>query len=135
MAYLHKIDVSIFLEQNKTVYLIFFNLAQFIGFLYVILVMMIRYYRDGSESMAGTFAAAGNAMKFCQILQYLEVMHPLFNYTKGSVLMPLMQVTGRNFILFVMIDAEKRMQTKPVVFFLFLIWSSIELVRYVFLNA
>lgn len=94
------------------------------------LVIGIRYYRDGPESMAGTYASVGNAIKFCQILQYLEVMHPMFGYTKGGALMPFAQVTGRNFILFIMIEAEERMQTKPVVFYLIFIWSLIELVRY-----
>jgi very-long-chain (3R)-3-hydroxyacyl-CoA dehydratase len=57
-------------------------------------------------------------------------MHPIFGYTKGGALVPFMQVTGRAFVLFVMIDCEERMQTKPVVFYLFLVWASIEIVRY-----
>lgn len=118
-------------EQNRTVYLIFYNLCQFIGFLYVMIVMGIRYYRDGTDSMVGTFDAVGNAIKFCQILQYLEVLHPLFGYTKGGMLMPFLQITGRNFVLFAMIDAEERMHTKPVVFYLFIMWASIEIIRYV----
>lgn len=128
-----KLIFFIFSEQTKIVYLIFYNLSQFIGFLYIFLVMGIRYYRDGPDSMAGTFDAVGNALKFLQILQYLEVMHPMFGYTKGGALMPFMQITGRNAILFLMINAEERMQTKPVVFYLFLLWSSIELIRYKFL--
>lgn len=103
----------------------------FIGFLYIILVLGIAYYRDGlSESVPFAYMYVGNAMKFCQLLQYLEVMHPLFGYTKGSILFPMLQVTGRNFILFLMIDAEERIQTKPVIFFLFVVWASIECVRY-----
>lgn len=69
-------------------------------------------------------------MKFCQILQYLEVMHPLFGYTQGSILFPFLQVTGRNFILFFMINAEARIQSKPVIFYLFLSWALIECIRY-----
>lgn len=119
-------------EQNRTVYLIFYNLCQFIGFLYIMTVLAIRYYRDGGESMAGTYVAIGNALKFVQILQYLEVMHPMFGYTKGSMLMPFLQISGRNFVLFVMIEAEERMQTKPVIFYLVLMWTAIELIRYPF---
>lgn len=92
--------------------------------------MGIRYYRDGTDSMPGTYAAVGNAFKFCQLLQYMEVMHPLFGYVKGGLLMPFLQVTARNFVLFIMIDAEERMQTKPVIFYLFLMWASVELIRY-----
>lgn len=121
--------LNVIAEQTKTVYMIFYNFTQFIGFLYILLVMGIRYYRDGPDSMVGTFEAVGNAIKFLQILQYLEVMHPMFGYTKGGAFMPFLQISGRNFVLFAMINAEERMQTKPVVFYLFLLWSSIELVR------
>ncbi|KAJ6636308.1 Very-long-chain (3R)-3-hydroxyacyl-CoA dehydratase [Pseudolycoriella hygida] len=127
---LQKEEIGYRKEQTKTVYLILYNLIQFIGFLYIFIVMSIRFYRDGHDSMKGTYETVGNAFKFIQILQYLEVMHPLFGYTKGDAVMPFIQVTGRNFILFVMINAEERMQTKPVIFYLFMIWSGIELVRY-----
>ncbi|CAO1411587.1 unnamed protein product [Diamesa tonsa] len=117
-------------EQMKKYYLIIYNLCQFIGFLYITIVMALRYSRDGAASMAGTYEAVGNAFKFVQLLQYLEVMHPIFGYTKGSPLVPFMQISGRAFILFAMIECEVRMQTKPVVFYLFCTWASIELVRY-----
>jgi hypothetical protein len=47
------------------------------------------------------------------------------------VLVPFLQVSGRAMVLFAMIEAEPRMQTKPVVFYLFIVWSLIEVVRYV----
>lgn len=80
--------------------------------------------------MKETYAAVGSPLKFIQLLQFLEVMHPLFGYTKSSTLVSFLQVGGRGFVLFFMIDAEPRMQTKPVIFYLFLIWSIIEIVRY-----
>uniref|UniRef100_U5ENU0 Very-long-chain (3R)-3-hydroxyacyl-CoA dehydratase n=1 Tax=Corethrella appendiculata TaxID=1370023 RepID=U5ENU0_9DIPT len=127
---LHKQEYGYRKEQGKKVYLILYNMLQFVGYLYILLVMGVRYSRDGPESMRGTYETVGNAFKFCQLLQYLEVMHPLFGYTKGGVLMPFIQVSGRAFILFAMIDYEERMQTKPVVFYLFFIWALIEIVRY-----
>ncbi|XP_058791809.1 very-long-chain (3R)-3-hydroxyacyl-CoA dehydratase [Phymastichus coffea] len=117
-------------EDMKKVYLIFYNLFQCIGFIYVVSVMAIRYYRDGPDSMKETYEAVGNPMKFIHLLQFLEVMHPLFGYTKGSCFIAFLQVGGRAFILFFMIEAEERMQTKPVVFYLFLVWTIIEVVRY-----
>jgi very-long-chain (3R)-3-hydroxyacyl-CoA dehydratase len=42
--------------------------------------------------MEGTYEAVGHVLKFCQLMQLLEVMHPMFGYTKGGVLMPLVQV-------------------------------------------
>lgn len=96
----------------------------------MLLVLWLQYARDGPDSIPHAFAAVGNPLKFCQLLQYMEVMHPLFGYTSGGWLVPLAQISGRNFVLFAMLDAEERMQTKPVVFYLFVVWSLIEVVRY-----
>ena len=76
-------------------------------------------------------------MPFCQVL------NPLFGYTKGSVVEAalqvskiqnfgslLFQVTGRNIWIFALIDSEPRMQTKPVVFYLFMTYSIIEIFRF-----
>ncbi|XP_067008173.2 very-long-chain (3R)-3-hydroxyacyl-CoA dehydratase isoform X2 [Anabrus simplex] len=117
-------------KDMRKVYLVFYNLAQFIGFMYILTVIAVRYSRDGPDSMEGTYQAVGGAMKFCQLMQILEIMHPLFGYTKGGVLAPFMQVGGRNFVLFFMIEAEPRMADKPVVFYLFIVWSLIEIIRY-----
>lgn len=68
-------------------------------------------------------------MKFIQLLQFLEVMHSLFGYTKSSLLASFLQVGGRSLILFALIEAEPRLQTKPAVFYLFAVWSAIEIVR------
>lgn len=118
-------------EDMKKVYLIFYNLCQFIGFAYIFTVMAIRYFRDGPDSMPGTYAAVGNAIKFVQLIQFLEVMHPMFGYTKGSPFPAFLQTGGRAVILFCMIEAEPRMQEKPVIFYLFFVWTLIELVRYI----
>jgi very-long-chain (3R)-3-hydroxyacyl-CoA dehydratase len=127
---LQKQELGFRKEQFKKVYLILYNLFQFCGFVYILIVMAIRWTRDGADSMAGTYEAVGNAFKFVQLIQYLEVMHPIFGYTKGSALFPFMQISGRAFVLFAMIDFEPRMTTKPVVFYLFIIWATIEIVRY-----
>ena len=42
----------------------------------------------------------------------------------------LFKVLGRNFILFILIWQEPRLQERPVVFYLFLVWGAVELVRY-----
>jgi very-long-chain (3R)-3-hydroxyacyl-CoA dehydratase len=127
---LQKEELGFRKERFKKVYLLLYNLFQFCGFMYILIVIGIRYYRDGVMSMSGTYEAVGNAFKFIQLIQYLEVMHPIFGYTKGGAMVPFMQVTGRAFVLFAMIDQEPRMMTKPVVFYLFIIWSLIEIVRY-----
>ncbi|CAK9808848.1 Very-long-chain (3R)-3-hydroxyacyl-CoA dehydratase [Anthophora quadrimaculata] len=127
---LHKEEFGYEKEDFKKVYLIIYNLCQFVGFTYILIVMGIIYSRDGPASIKETYRTVGNAMKFIQLLQFLEVLHSLFGYTKSSTLMSLVQVGGRIFILFTMIEAEPRMQTKPVVFYLFFVWSTVEVFRY-----
>lgn len=39
------------------------------------------------------------------------------------------KVMGRNFILFVVFGTLEEMQNKPVVFFVFYLWSTIEIFR------
>ncbi|XP_013115360.2 very-long-chain (3R)-3-hydroxyacyl-CoA dehydratase [Stomoxys calcitrans] len=127
---LQKEEMGYIKESSKNVYMVIYNLAQFVGFLYVLSVLSVLYYRDGATMIPQTYALVGNAMKFLQLLQYLEVLHPIFGYTKGSPVVPFMQVSGRNFVLFFMIEFEERMQTKPVIFYVFVIWSLVEVIRY-----
>ncbi|XP_011640369.1 very-long-chain (3R)-3-hydroxyacyl-CoA dehydratase [Pogonomyrmex barbatus] len=127
---LHKEEFGYRKEDFAKVYLVIYNLCQFVGFIYVLAVMAVRYSRDGPDFMKETYLAVGTPVKFVQLLQFLEVMHSMFGYTKSSTLVSFLQTGGRTFILFLMIDAEPRMQTKPVVFYLFLIWGTVEIVRY-----
>ncbi|KOB74480.1 putative butyrate induced transcript [Operophtera brumata] len=128
---LHKEEMGYRKEELKQVYLKLYNMFQFVGYMYILAVMSVRYARLEHASVADTYAHVGPAMKFLQLMQYLEVMHPLFGYTKGSALVPFLQVSGRAFILFAMVEAEPRMQTKPVVFYLFAMWSMIEIEIYI----
>ena len=81
------------------------------------------------ESIPNAYQAVHNALKFCQLMQILEIFHPLFGYTKGGLMEPIVQVGGRFLVLFCLIEAEPRIQTKPVIFYLILCWSVIELFR------
>ncbi|CAG9790821.1 unnamed protein product [Diatraea saccharalis] len=119
-------------EEMIKVYLIIYNLFQLVGYTYILAVIGVRYAKLGYDSVNDTYEHVGSAMKFVQLMQYLEVMHPMFGYTRGSVWTPFFQISGRAFVLFVNIEAEPRMQTKPVVFYLFVIWSLVEIVRYPF---
>ncbi|XP_044019235.1 very-long-chain (3R)-3-hydroxyacyl-CoA dehydratase 3 isoform X2 [Aphidius gifuensis] len=126
---LHKQEMG-YRKDLKKVYLVIYNLCQLVAFLYVLVIMTIRYSREGPESMKETYSSVGSIMKFVQILQFLEVMHPMFGYTKGNAFIALLQTSGRAFILFCMIECEPRMQTKPVVFYVFYVWALVEIFRY-----
>ncbi|XP_031628864.1 very-long-chain (3R)-3-hydroxyacyl-CoA dehydratase [Contarinia nasturtii] len=116
---------------RKTIYLIMYNLYQFIAFFYIVLVLLITASRDGLSAVSkSTYKTVGAAMRTSQALQYLEFLNALVGYTKGSPLFPFLQVTGRNFVLFAVVHAEDRLQEMPVIFMLFLVWSLVELIRY-----
>lgn len=110
-------------------YLTLYNLLMYVGYMYIVVVLCIRFSRDGFQSHVGSYEAVGPAIMFLQLLQFLEVMHPMFGYVKGGVFMPFMQVTGRFLVLFFMIEKEPRIQNMPVVFYLILTWSAIEIIR------
>jgi very-long-chain (3R)-3-hydroxyacyl-CoA dehydratase len=65
-----------------------------------------------TDSMEGTYEAVGGAMKFCQLMQFLEVMHPLFGYTKGGVLTPLIQVTVNGTVMLQVHDLLKSFEIR-----------------------
>ncbi|XP_067122662.1 very-long-chain (3R)-3-hydroxyacyl-CoA dehydratase [Centruroides vittatus] len=117
-------------EDFRKIYLLLYNLFQFVGFLYCLIVISIRYAKDGPLSMEGTYGAIGKAFQFCTLMQLLEILHPLLGYTSGNAVFPTVQVFGRVTMLFLMIGGEPRMQTKPVVFYLLLIYATIEVIRY-----
>lgn len=108
-----------------------YNLYQFVAFFYIFLVLSIELNRDGLvEAAKLTYKTVGAPIKCSQILQYLEFLHALVGYTKGSALFPFLQVSGRNLVLFAVINSEPRIQEKPIILCLFLVWSAVELIRY-----
>lgn len=128
----HKKFLFSSLSANRiTVYLILYNLYQFIAYFYIIFVLSITWNRDGfSDVSKTTYRTVGAALRCTQALQCLEFLNALVGYTEGSALFPFVQVTGRNFILFAIIHAESRIQEMPAVFVLFLVWSCVEVIRY-----
>lgn len=123
--------IIFFAADRKTAYLFLYNIYQFIAYSYITLVLLITWSRDGFAGVSKVaYETVGPVMRCSQAMQYLEFFHALVGYTKGSPLFPFLQVTGRNFILFAIIDAEDRIHEMPVVFVLFIIWSLVEVIRY-----
>ncbi|XP_076356186.1 very-long-chain (3R)-3-hydroxyacyl-CoA dehydratase-like isoform X4 [Tachypleus tridentatus] len=112
------------------VYLLFYNLIQFVGFLYVLIVMLIRYSKEGPFSIDGTYEAVGRVMKICQLLQMLEIIHLLIGVTQGNYLICLFQLCGRFLVIFALLDAHPRSQTKSAIFYLFIGFTVMEVIRY-----
>ncbi|KAJ0069822.1 hypothetical protein NL108_015043 [Boleophthalmus pectinirostris] len=123
---------SHFLSNFKTGFLLVYNLVQFLGFSWIFVNMTLRVVLIGQDFLYDTFHSTSDVMFFCQTLASLEVLNAAFGLVKTGVAPTLIQVVGRNFILFVVLGSLEEMQNKPVVFFVFFLWSAIEIFRYPF---
>jgi len=117
-------------ESWKKLYLFFYNLSMFLGFAYALAVMSGSFLANPDVFPTECWSTVGSFFKVMHVLMYLEVVNPLFGLTKGSVPTAMIQVSGRNLFLWVLIGNEERMQTQPFVFYLFMTYSSIEVFRY-----
>ncbi|XP_023336938.1 very-long-chain (3R)-3-hydroxyacyl-CoA dehydratase [Eurytemora carolleeae] len=127
---LQKEEFGFVSESKRRIYLFCYNIFMFCGFLYAFLVLTLNYSKNPDEFVPKAFETVGGIFKFLQLLMILEILNPLFGYTKGSVYEATIQVGGRLIFLFLLIDSEPRMQDKPVVFYLLMTYSSVEIVRY-----
>ncbi|XP_061773103.1 very-long-chain (3R)-3-hydroxyacyl-CoA dehydratase [Nerophis ophidion] len=116
----------------KTAFLFMYNLVQFLGFSWIFFNMTFRLLRFGRDSFFDTFHTISNIMFFCQILAAVEVLNAAFGIVRTGVIPTFIQVVGRNFILFIIFGSLEEMQNKSVVFFVFYLWSAIEIFRYPF---
>ncbi|XP_054631190.1 very-long-chain (3R)-3-hydroxyacyl-CoA dehydratase isoform X2 [Dunckerocampus dactyliophorus] len=116
----------------KTGFLFTYNLVQFLGFSWIFVNMTIRLLVFGQDSVYDTFHTISDVMFFCQILAAVEVLNAAFGVVRMGTMPTLIQVVGRNFILFIIFGSLEEMQNKPVVFFVFYLWSAIGIVRYPF---
>ncbi|XP_053612964.1 very-long-chain (3R)-3-hydroxyacyl-CoA dehydratase 3-like [Plodia interpunctella] len=116
----------------KLAYLVFFNVVQSFGFLYVLYLTAVHYSILGYASFAFTYDHLGFIVKLLHIMQILEIVHPIIGLTKGAPTVAFFQLLGRLFILFIMIDPEPRMQTKAIVPYLYVVWSTIEVIRHIY---
>lgn len=116
----------------KKGYLFMYNLVQFLGFSWIFVNMTVRLFILGQDSFYDTFHTIADVMYFCQMLAIIEVINPALGLVKSGVIPAFIQVMGRNVILFVIFGSLEEMQNKPVVFFVFYLWSAIEIFRYPF---
>ncbi|KAI4880847.1 hypothetical protein NFI96_010992 [Prochilodus magdalenae] len=116
----------------KKGYLFMYNLVQFLGFSWIFVNMTVRLFILGQDSFYDTFHTIADVMYFSQMLAIIEVINPALRLVKTGVMPAFIQVMGRSFILFVILGSLEEMQNKPVVFFIFYLWSGIEIFRYPF---
>uniref|UniRef100_A0A8C6LD77 Very-long-chain (3R)-3-hydroxyacyl-CoA dehydratase n=1 Tax=Nothobranchius furzeri TaxID=105023 RepID=A0A8C6LD77_NOTFU len=116
----------------KTAFLFMYNLVQFLGFSWIFVNMTVRLFIFGRDSLYDTFHTMSDIMFFCQILASVEVLNAAFGVVRTALIPTFIQVIGRNFILFIILGSLEEMHHRPVVFFVFYLWSTIEIFRYPF---
>ena len=143
---------SITPEEIKRIYLFLYNLFQFVGFIYVLVVLSIRFAKEGAgrylkpsfslelkkltffyhflDSTHGSYKTLGIVIKLLYLTQIQEVVYYAVDSTRKGSLFLLLHLAFRHFIVFVMIDSEPRIQTQLVVFNLLLIYTLMELIKY-----
>lgn len=117
-------------EGKKLTYMIFYNILMNVGFMYIFVTLIINFINNGLSFIPISYQKVGFFLKIMQTLQCVEIIHPLLGLVKGGPLMPFLQIGGRMFILYMMVDWEPKIHPQPVVFVLIFVWSLIENIRY-----
>ncbi|XP_022106677.1 very-long-chain (3R)-3-hydroxyacyl-CoA dehydratase-like [Acanthaster planci] len=116
----------------KRVYLFIYNLIQFLGYSYTTVLLFVWFIVYGKSEMFAAFEKFFYPLGMCQLLALLEIVHPLTGLVKTGVVAPVIQVLGRDLLLFMVIMPNEDIHGEPIVCYLFMIWSAIEVVRYPF---
>lgn len=114
----------------KKTYLFLYNLAMFIMFLMVHIILTIKWFagKMDDESVQG----AAFIIKLLTYTQLLESVHPMLGLVPGGPFMPFLQVIGRLLVNHFLSNPEIRINSAPYAHYLFVVWSSIEIFRYSF---
>ncbi|XP_041042881.1 very-long-chain (3R)-3-hydroxyacyl-CoA dehydratase 4 [Carcharodon carcharias] len=114
----------------KIWYLFTYNLIQFCGYSWISTNITARFLTFGEDSLVDTYHSIGAVMCFCQLLSILELIHVLTGIEQSPFLPRFLQVTERNIILFVVITSQEEMQSKHVVWALFSLWGTLDVMKY-----
>ncbi|KAF5396935.1 Very-long-chain (3R)-3-hydroxyacyl-CoA dehydratase [Paragonimus heterotremus] len=120
------------LKNPLTIYLLLFNMLQFAGFLCVC-GMLVRFLLTGGDTAKNDwYGMVIDRLVLVQLIAFLEPLHVLLRWVRGGLLASLFQVLGRALVLFLIILPHESLHSETTVFWLFFVWSAVELVRYPF---
>ncbi|XP_053204504.1 very-long-chain (3R)-3-hydroxyacyl-CoA dehydratase-like [Panonychus citri] len=123
------------LVRLSTIYLFGYNLIQLIGFSNVVYYLCHSLFSDQPKGLITgkqIYSTISTRFIFFQGLQSIEIVHTLIGLTRGSPLIPLVQIGGRNLILHLCINCFTSQHGQWFVLWLLLVWSAIEIFRYSF---
>lgn len=115
----------------KKFYLTTYNTFMFLGFFGLLLTMFRAYYYEGPDSIPKTYERVGATFRLIQFLQTLEIVHAAVGVVRSSPLSCALQILGRLTVLHI-VHFQPFLHDTPMVFYLFIVWSLVELIRYPF---
>ena len=113
----------------KKMYLTAYNCFMLIGFFGIFVSLLKNYFLHGSEFYSRTYSTVGTNVRIMQYAQFLEVLHAIFGLVRSSPLTAFLQAFGRLMVLH-LIHFQPHLHSMPVVFWLFVCWSAVEVIRY-----
>ncbi|KAI4888514.1 hypothetical protein NFI96_024610 [Prochilodus magdalenae] len=128
------------LDAVRRCYLFLYYLLQLLGFTWTFSRLTANLILQGQGALYTAFSSCAAVLYSCQILAVLEVVNAALCLIRTPVLPTMIQarltrtplVMGRNLILFVVFGSLTEMQGRSVAFYIFYLWSSMEVFRCLF---
>ncbi|XP_060797864.1 very-long-chain (3R)-3-hydroxyacyl-CoA dehydratase-like isoform X1 [Neoarius graeffei] len=120
------------LDALRRHYLFMYNLLQFLGFSWTFSLLTANLILHGQGAVYSAFSSCATVLYGCQMLAVLEVINAAVGLIKTPVIPAMIQVMGRNVVLFVVFGSLQEMQERSVVFWVFYLWSISEVFRLAF---
>ena len=109
-----------------TAYLILYNLAQTLGWTYI-MATGVRAYCEAPEKL---YSAVQSPLQIFQTLAVMEVVHALVGFVRSSVFITAFQVTSRVFLVWPILASFADTQTSIGFPMLLAAWTITEIIRY-----
>lgn len=119
-------------ESKKESSMIFVvNLFHFICWLHILTLTIIYYFSDimGIISFGKSLTFLFIVLKITQTLQFSDTLFSLFGLVKGSILGSVMQICGRNLIVWLILSSDN---SKNVICLTLINWAFADCVRYLY---
>ncbi|KAG9509947.1 Very-long-chain (3R)-3-hydroxyacyl-CoA dehydratase [Fragariocoptes setiger] len=130
-SYRRSVVKRIELNHFSKIYLILYNVSIFAGFAYVYSMLIYRAIgRDSIYLDRGSITSVCDIVRVLTFTQFLECAHPLMGLVPGGPFVPFAQLIGRALIMIFLYDTKIQSSSSPWIFCLFVVWSSIEVIRY-----
>ncbi|XP_015464073.3 very-long-chain (3R)-3-hydroxyacyl-CoA dehydratase-like [Astyanax mexicanus] len=118
------------LDTVRRCYLFLYHVIQFLGFTWTFSLLTANLILLGHDVLYSAFSSCAAVLYSCQVLAVLEVMNAALGLVNTPVLPALIQMSGRNTVLFVVLGSLPEMQERTVTFCVLYLWSSMEMFRH-----